>query len=123
MNIGAPSPKDFARDFMGGAVGPAKATYDYTDDEGNEVQVPYRSYVAISNSLKDAERWMVDEVLEPLYAAGAEWIFRLPYLVQIESTQENQFLIRTRIAVLDADKNEVVLDNVSAEGGLVHDLR
>ena len=97
--------------------GPSMAFFEIPQAGGEPVRAIYVTYRGRGNDRAELMDWMMDKVLVPLKEAGAHYLYwRLTDRFELESNEEGEWSLRTRIAALDKDLKSVTLPNVAIEG-------
>ncbi len=118
-----------AEDLFDCSWGPSMAFFEIPQRDADIVRVIYRTYGVRGNDIDALEQWMLNKVLFPLSEkAGAcsdprllrvsRLYWRLTTCFDVSVLDDELYYLRTRLAVLDAGLNEVMLESViKPEGG------
>lgn len=112
--------RDVAEHYFDCTWGQPRAFFELPQRRGEDIRVTYVVYAVAGNDLAELEQWMIDEVLRPLdqkAGDGSRLYWRNDQCFNLTLIEGDRYYLRTRLAVLDKDLNEVRLDDLIKREG------
>ena len=111
---------DFCQEHFDCELGPPMAFFELPQRESKDpVRVVYHVYAVRGPTYAECEKWLIENVFEPLVESAGEeprLYWRLEYKISVEPLRDH-VLVRTRLAVLNREMQQVILaDKVASEG-------
>ncbi len=111
---------DFCQEHFDCETGPPRAYFELPQRDANDpVRLSYVVYAVQGPTYEACEKWLLENVFEPLEKEAcdeARLYWRLEDMIQVETFRDH-VRVRTRLAVLDKNLNQVyIADKVVTEG-------
>jgi len=112
---------DYCEEHFDCELGPPMAYFELPQRDGKDpVRVIYHVYAVRGPTYEACEKWLIEHVFEPLVEAAGEeprLYWRLEHKMSVEPLRDQVF-VRTRLAVLDREMQQVIIEEkVAREGG------